>query len=101
MNRIPLDDCQLETENLDPMKERFHRMFLALVFTGILYVNVDLDRSRMTKTIFPPRPSLMLMTPMAEMALSDVSAPLSKKLLLSSMCETEKLESLPVACVTQ
>ena len=92
MNRIPLDDCQLETEKIDPMKERFHRMFLALVFTGILYVNVDLDRSRMTKTIFPPRPSLMLMKPMAEIALSYLSAPLSNKLLHSSMCETEKLE---------
>ena len=101
MNHIPLDDCQLETQTLDPIKERFHRIFLALVFTGILYFNVDLDRPRMTQKVVPSNPSPILIKPMAEVALSDLSAPSAKKLLNSSVHEIEKLELLRVACVTR
>ena len=40
-------DCQLETEAI---KVRFHRIFLALVFTGILYFHVEPSQQQVTET---------------------------------------------------
>lgn len=51
MNRILLDDCQ--PEKMDPMKARFHRIFLALVFTGVLYFQGDPNQSQRTHTVSP------------------------------------------------
>jgi len=102
MNFIPLDDCQLETETINPIAERFHRILLALVFTAILYVNVDMvDRSRVNQTVLPSNPPPILTIPIAEVALSDRSSSPSQDLLNPSECQTEKLDRLSVACGTQ
>lgn len=101
MNRIPLDDYQLETETINPMKERFHRILIALVFTGILYFNVDQNQPQMTQTLLPSDQAPILIAPIAEVALSNVSTASSNELHRYDLCETNAPATLGVTCLTQ
>jgi len=67
MNRTPLDDCQLETVN--PIKARFHRIVLALLFTGVLYFNVEPHQEQVTRTVSPLKDAPILITPIQQVAL--------------------------------
>ncbi len=98
MNRTPLDDCQLET--IDPIKARFHRIALALLFTGVLYFNVEPNQKQVTRTVSPLH-TPVLSTPIKQVALSDTSNSPSNKLSLTNQCQSEQTsETLPVRCPT-
>jgi hypothetical protein len=104
MKRIPLDDYQLDTETINPIKERCHRIFLALVLTGMLYVQVEHNQAQMTQTVSPFRPSPILITPINKIAFSNISNPSTDtriKSRESNLCRTDETESLAVTCVNQ
>ena len=104
MNRIPLDDYELDTETLNPIKERCHRIFLALILTGMLYVHVEHDRTQMTQTVSLSDPSPILITPINKIAFSNISTPSTDpriKSIKSHLCGTDETGSLPVTCVNQ
>jgi hypothetical protein len=97
MNRTPLDDCQLET--IDPIKARFHRIALAVLFTGVLYFNVEPNQKQVTRSVSPLENTPILTTPIKQVALSDTST--SNKLSLPNQCESgQTSETLPVRCRT-
>lgn len=99
MNRTPLDDCQLET--IDPIKARFHRIALALLFTGVLYFNVEPNEKQVTRNVSPLEDTPILSTPIKQVALSDTSSSASDKLSLLNQCQSEQTsETLPVRCPT-
>lgn len=104
MNRIPLDDYQLDTESINPIEERCHRIVLALVLTGMLYVHVEHNQAQMTQTVSPSDPSPILITPINEIAFSNISTASTDrpiKSMESNLCRIDETGSLAVTCVNQ